>query len=328
MAMFAWFISHILFLTVCLSSLLINTRAAQICTEDVISIECAKAMGNAMYVEYGKSFNLYCATSEFQIEIRSEGISNDLYYTRNNQLLSNDLIEIVNSTTIKLHVETPPKSESIYVCRVKDTDEPVDWTAVIVEDKPPPVTDFDCHSYNPDNLICTWTRPESAFKTTYDVTFTISDGRNQITPNKCTNLVSHKDSRKMSCLWTHNMNSQPYKPEQLYFQLAVTNTFGTTKINKTPSQQLESVVPPGSLRDFLCQSEPLIPGSSRHPHLTPETSNYNQDYSYKVVCFVYEGGELSYFHPKDIDPSLCSHIVVDTASLDENQLTLKPRIGP
>ncbi|KAF2899048.1 hypothetical protein ILUMI_07128 [Ignelater luminosus] len=293
--------SCIVFLT-----LLGNVKTQEECTRDVITIDCARSIGNIIYVEHGKSVNLYCVIKGDYIGAND---SKQLYFTRNNVTLSDDLIRIMNSTAIKLYLRKPPISESIYTCKSKNNNKLIDWTAVVVGTKPQLVTDFACRVCNYKNFTCTWTRLENTNETTYEVTYSFPNENGLYTTSKCLNMTFDKDDKNMSCVWMLELDSQSSSTQkELYFQLKIKNRFGTTRISK-PYSELDDV---GSHDSFQ-----YCPHELSQPIPTPTTH-----FLYKIVCYVDSEARTrsgpTRFGPDNIDPSLCTHIVYADAGLDEN----------
>ncbi|RZC42750.1 fn3 and/or zf-C2HC 2 domain containing protein, partial [Asbolus verrucosus] len=140
-----------------------------------------------MVVEYGDPLDITCA---FDTGTPMPNASRFLAFRKNDETVSPEVVtmphskmndvrasllqtEIVNSTTIKLHIDKPNKvSADLYTCLMNNT--PVSLNFVTVGTKPQAVEDFNCISYNFDNL-CSWTPPENYVKTNYHLTYTLRD---------------------------------------------------------------------------------------------------------------------------------------------------------
>ncbi|KAF2900732.1 hypothetical protein ILUMI_05457 [Ignelater luminosus] len=299
--------SCIIFLTI-----LGNVRTQEDCTKNLNTIDCARSTGNIRYVEHGKSINLYCVIKENNT---NEQDSKQLYFTRNNVTLSNDLITIMNSTAIQLYLKKPPISESIYTWRLKNSNKLIDWTAVVVGTKPQPVTDFACRVCNYKNFTCTWTRLENTNETSYEVIYSFPTENGLYTTSNCLNKTFDKDGKKMSCVWTLKLNSQSSStPKELYFQLKMKNRFGITRIS-IPYSESNDMGSDGSLQDCPRQelSQPSLLSTTHFP--------------YKIVCYADREARTrvgpTRFGPDNIDASLCTHIVYADAGIDKNTLNLE-----
>ncbi|KAF2900731.1 hypothetical protein ILUMI_05456 [Ignelater luminosus] len=328
---------EILFLSILLAVIATDTISERHCTTHSTT-NYAERNSNKLYIKHGDSFNLNCVLNEEHYR----NLSNNIYFTRDNELLPNDMIQVLSGTAVRLHVKKPPKSESLYECRLKDYTKPICLNIVVVDARPLFVTDIDCISYNQDNFICTWTQPKSYVDITYDVKYYFPDNDNNDVssdndlilshPNKCPNVIYHKDTEKMSCLGTLDRNSYVNDTQRpFYLNLEMINVFGITTVHKTVSNFY--CVRSGSSQDSTSQSEestPVISTSEQVtlPHPTTEASVVDRNSPFKVVCYL-EGRArmlegIAKFLPNNIDSDLCTHIVYVYAILDEINLTLKP----
>jgi cytokine receptor domeless len=142
-------------------------------------------------------------------------------------------ITVLNSTAINLYIKNPQKVVSdSYMCLMSN--ETVCMNVVSVGTKPQPVTDFECVGYNFENLTCSWTPPQNYVKTDYNLTFSL-EGRRAVRYN-CPSLKYpdlNGGDKRMSCFW--NISTTPHYRqvhEKFFFNLTITNKFGTNQITK------------------------------------------------------------------------------------------------
>ncbi|CAH1153652.1 unnamed protein product [Phaedon cochleariae] len=214
-------------------------------------------------LEYGQPLNITCNMYEDIAEKYGENASSGLYFTHGNQVIPHEMVEIVNSTSIRLYIERPWKvanenfycnfNESLFTPHSRITEvNLVCMNVVIVGVSPQNVTDFSCIGRNYENLTCSWTEPENYVKTQYNLSYTFS-GRAARTCNKvrdpkgrerktkipkngqtktpfpCPKLTT--EDKIMSCFW--NISSRPqYRLVQptYIFTLNMTNQFGTNTL--------------------------------------------------------------------------------------------------
>ncbi|KAF5285234.1 hypothetical protein FQR65_LT13298 [Abscondita terminalis] len=100
--------------------------------------------------------------------------------------------------------------------------------------KPLPVNDFECISYNYENLTCTWTAPQNYAKTSYTLKYYHPARASRHARFRCPEIEEIENQRKMLCTWTIQ-SEPPYRQAQrtYYFELNMTNYFGSTQMNYT-----------------------------------------------------------------------------------------------
>ncbi|KAJ3639518.1 hypothetical protein Zmor_002874 [Zophobas morio] len=176
-------------------------------------------------IEFGSPLDITC------VIVNTSSQNASLSFTRNSKPIPGEMIDVINGTTIKLHVDNPPLvSGDQYTC-VLDKQTSVCMNRVSVGIKPQKVTDFSCISYNYDNLTCSWTTPNNYVRTDYNLTFTLGEGRAARYVYLCPAIVS-VDNRS-SCFW--NISTTPHYRlvhENFNFTLTMNNTFGTNQINE------------------------------------------------------------------------------------------------
>lgn len=179
-------------------------------------------------LEYGQPLNLTCILYDYIPE--RDGKHAELFFIKNNETnrLPKEMIEIVNSTSIRLYIERPNQaSDDNYVCYYGTN--LVCMNVVSVGVKPQNVTDFSCVGRNYENLTCTWTAPNNSVKTNYSLSFRLK-GRSSRSPIRCPNIT--EDKSKMSCVWTIS-SEPPYRAAQpsYNFSLLMSNHFGNNTHN-------------------------------------------------------------------------------------------------
>ncbi|KAK5639012.1 hypothetical protein RI129_011504 [Pyrocoelia pectoralis] len=188
-------------------------------------------------IEYGNSLDITCILNDNFVELHPEHSSRNLYFIRDQEVIPSEMIEVVNSTSIKLHIDKPPKSSSVYTCKLMNDSSAVCINNVVVGTKPQPVTDFKCYGLNFDNLTCTWTAPENYAKTNYNLSyyFPTRAGRNMLIGcPKVEQLLKKGNVTKLRCVWSVATIPQ-YRQAQrtFYFELNVSNHFGSYQFNYT-----------------------------------------------------------------------------------------------
>ncbi|RZB38682.1 cytokine receptor, partial [Asbolus verrucosus] len=163
---------------------------------------------------------------------RSPNASRFLTFSRNNETIPSEMIEIVNSTAIKLHIDRPPKvSGDSYTCLMNNS--AVCMNLVSVGTKPQPIDDFRCVSHNFDNLTCSWTAPENYIKTDYSLKYTLG-GRSSRYSYQCPSIQRSKVKNTMSCFW--NISTTPHYRQvhnEYFFTLKMKNKFGENQTDST-----------------------------------------------------------------------------------------------
>ncbi|KAF2896650.1 hypothetical protein ILUMI_09524 [Ignelater luminosus] len=198
----------------------------QYISADNYCIKDRKSSDNIIYIEYGNPLEIPC--------ILTEEHTRNLYFTQDNKTLPRENVRLLNSSSIKLHIEKPPRSKSIYACKLNNKE--VCSNTIIIDTKPLPIIDLECTSYNFQNLTCTWTSPKSLVDISYNLAHYFLSDRHLRNP--CPKLISHENGTRFSCSWIeyNRMHSE------IYFELTMTNIFGTTRVKKKLSHY-EHVVP-------------------------------------------------------------------------------------
>ncbi|EFA12822.1 cytokine receptor [Tribolium castaneum] len=199
-------------------------------------------------IEYGNPLDIICVLLNNSKNILGPDASLNLSFVRNQDAVPPEMIEVINSTAIKLHIDKPPKvSSDTYSC-LQYNKSAVCMNCVTVGTKPQPVTDFECISYNYDNLTCTWTPPENYIKTTYNLTFTLG-GRAARYIQACPHIDYSEKTKRMSCMWNVSTTPQYRQVHEVYnFNLTMENKFGTHR-QSYPFQHFAHVLsgPPENL---------------------------------------------------------------------------------
>lgn len=178
-------------------------------------------------LEYGSPLEILCVLNPWNNEGRN---ASSLIFYHNAALVPPEFLSVVNSTTLRLYVEKPPPSNSMYYCKLKANPElglpevPVCLNTVAVGYKPMEVQNFSCISHNWDNLTCTWTPPLNYVKTTYKLVYYLPGRAGGRFSYAC---PDNTDVRENRCFWdqsTSNPYRQPY--EYYYFVMTAENAFG------------------------------------------------------------------------------------------------------
>ncbi|CAH1965200.1 unnamed protein product [Acanthoscelides obtectus] len=185
---------------------------------------------------YGDALNITCNLCDNSTLAYGENASALLYFERNNDLVPKEEIEIINSTSIRLHVQRHPMvKKDMYYCLFNDTrnrkeEKLVCMNTVIVGVPPQNVTDFSCISRNYEDLVCTWTPPENYVNTSYNLSYTLKGRAGRLNPHRCPNLEYEKgDPPKMHCFWNISTNPQYRQAHPAFdFTLTMWNVFNMT----------------------------------------------------------------------------------------------------
>lgn len=156
--------------------------------------------------------------------------SSHLVFFHDYREVPEEFVTVVNSTTLQLYIKRPPVSSSMYYCKLKDTPDKDMYTAVclnkvIVDKKPDEVQNISCISKNWQSLTCSWKKPLSFVKTTYDLYFRLPGRAGGRMHYKCPEIL--ENDTYDSCFWditTDPHYRQPY--EYYYFTLTASNVFG------------------------------------------------------------------------------------------------------
>lgn len=154
-------------------------------------------------------------------------------------------MSVVNKSTIKLYIEKPPLSESMYYCTDETREHTVCFNSVIVGTKPKEVVDFSCVGYNFDNMTCTWTAPQNYVKTNYSLKYHFQ-GRNSRGYFNCPKIEpggSVTAVAPMKCFWDISTEPHYRQMQQIYFfTLQAANEFGNMSL-KYNFTHFENVIP-------------------------------------------------------------------------------------
>ncbi|XP_030748667.1 cytokine receptor isoform X2 [Sitophilus oryzae] len=260
-------------------------------------------------LEYGEDLNLWCVLHQDKAATYLENASSLMKFTYEKQA---QISEIVNSTTIKLHIEKHPLTTATgYTCEING--ETVCYNVVIVGTKPKEVMDFDCVGRNYENFTCSWTAPENYVKTEYFLEYYIPQ-RPQRTAIGCPKIEQDKD--KYSCTWSFYTKPQYRHSNPIFeFNLTASNVFGKRTLNKTivqysriipnpPVNLTATAISPNSIKlswaiPVLIRSFP--PGldfrvSYWEKHSGKWTTLYNSSNTHKPPSVEYTLENLPYAH--------------------------------
>jgi len=180
-------------------------------------------------LEYGNPLRILCILNNSHSEAAGKN-SSDLVFFLDDSEVPKEFVRVVNSTTLEVYKEKPPMSSSMYYCKLKNTYAKDKYMAVclnkvIVDSKPEEVQNISCISRNWQNLTCTWKKPQSFVKTTYDLYFRLpgrAGGRMQY---HCPEVMDNDTYG--SCFWDIKTNPHYRLPyEYYYFTLTAKNVFG------------------------------------------------------------------------------------------------------
>jgi hypothetical protein len=81
-------------------------------------------------LEYGKPLTIFCVLNVSH-PVAANKSSSDLVFFHDSKEVPQDLVTVVNSTTLEIHIEKPPISSSMYYCKLKTGEIPtVTYTAI------------------------------------------------------------------------------------------------------------------------------------------------------------------------------------------------------
>ncbi|KAJ8955445.1 hypothetical protein NQ318_003544 [Aromia moschata] len=201
-------------------------------------------------IKYGEALNITCNLNMSMVAQYGENVSSRLYFTRNNEELPSEMIDVLNSTSIRLYLKDHPKGKQLnYYCWIRD--EPTHKTAlstrhsgnkvvcfnvVFVGVAPQNITDFSCLSRNYENLTCSWTAKTNYVDTDYNLTYylRVRASRNNKRHKRPDTNESKQTETRLSCYWDLYTDPQ-YRQSHgvFYFRLRMNNTFGTNENNFT-----------------------------------------------------------------------------------------------
>ncbi|XP_018331539.1 cytokine receptor [Agrilus planipennis] len=186
-------------------------------------------------VEYGNPLDITCILNDDYVEKHGINSSSNLYFTRDGEDLPAEMITLLDSKSIRLHIDKPDKTNnSMYTCKLRNDNLAVCLNTVIVGVKPQMVDDFECVGYNYENLTCSWSQPDNYIKTNYSLTYYFPGRASRESTYSCPDLVEDPETHKMSCFW--NIYTLPfYRQAQrtYHFILTMTNKFGVNQLNRT-----------------------------------------------------------------------------------------------
>ncbi|XP_044765029.1 cytokine receptor [Coccinella septempunctata] len=193
-------------------------------------------------IRYGEPLDIYCILNENAAKSFGPNASQKLTFTRGTKNLNSEMIQVINETTIKLHVEKPAKgNREYYICTNKfEKKKYVCANFVYVGVPPQEITDFRCVSENLDNLTCRWTAPQNYIVTTYNLTYSLDPDSEQF---KCPQIEGEEGS-EMKCTW--NLGTAPIYRQSVseyYFSLTANNTFGNYTMPTKLFKHFEHVIP-------------------------------------------------------------------------------------
>lgn len=186
-----------------------------------------------IYMEMDSPLEIFCVLNTSRPEF-AENNANSIVFYRDSERLSGEYVNIINDTTARLHIDGV-RSSGEYSCRIIDmadykalqasddkpifTEELVCSNSVTVGDKVAPITNFECLSYNWEVLNCTWTPPENAIKTRYEVHYELPASRaRKSRPHFCPN---DDDVQLNRCSWTLDTDP-PYRRTYSIYTFVIT----------------------------------------------------------------------------------------------------------
>ncbi|XP_045481891.1 cytokine receptor [Harmonia axyridis] len=189
-------------------------------------------------VRYGEPLDIYCSLNENETKSLGPNPSRHLTFAMNNFDISK-MINVVNETTIKLHVEKPFfGSKQYYRCMYQK--EYICANFVYVGVPPQEITDFRCISENLDNLTCRWTAPQNHVFTSYNLTYSSDPLLEQYECPK----IEEGEGSEMKCTWS--LSTGPIYRQNLptyYFRLTANNTFGNYSMPIVKFKHFKHVIP-------------------------------------------------------------------------------------
>ncbi|XP_044741513.1 cytokine receptor-like isoform X2 [Chrysoperla carnea] len=180
-------------------------------------------------LEEGQDLDIYCILNDEYMKSENHMNSSHLVFDHDSISLRKEMVEIVNASTIRLHVKNVTRSYSNYYCKF-DNGTKVCYNKVAVDTKPRDIekTDFQCYSNNWQNLTCKWRVPEHYVKTNYTLTYMLP-GRAARVVYACPPNQLKNDGNEYQCFWS--LNTRPLYRQTyplLKFTLNSSNIFGET----------------------------------------------------------------------------------------------------
>ncbi|KAL3290154.1 hypothetical protein HHI36_023517 [Cryptolaemus montrouzieri] len=210
------------------------------CTPGVKWLGYTRPKGDVV-LEYGNPLDIYCVLHEEEASKIGENASQYLAFKRSDKLLSREMVQVINSTTVKLHIENLEKtSAEHYSCILKNFTEEVVvcMNFVDIGVRPQPVNDFKCISNNLDNLTCKWTAPENYVETNYNLSYS---EMNTFRRYSCP-AIEGRTVR--SCTWS--LSTDPIYRQSVpdyIFYLSMSNILGNYSMPPKHFKHFENVIP-------------------------------------------------------------------------------------
>ncbi|XP_066996548.1 cytokine receptor [Anabrus simplex] len=202
-------------------------------------------------LEYGSSLEIFCNLDLSHRDAQGYNASNLVFY-KDMDPVPSELIQIVNSTTIRLFEQSPAASKAYYYCKLRtpSTDIGVCLNTVAVGYRPQEVLNFTCLSHNWSNLTCRWTKPENYIKTKYTLHFHLPGRAGARMTFRCPPLKEdHVLKRTLQknedvCFWDHS-TSPPYRQpyEFYYFLMSGENQLDAVNFNPIKFHHYSHVIP-------------------------------------------------------------------------------------
>ncbi|XKL60371.1 hypothetical protein PGB90_001387 [Kerria lacca] len=193
-------------------------------------------------LQVGTPLEIFCI-----LNLNETQSANNIVFYRNNDLIDQRYVTVINSTTSRLYIENITESNDWFYCKLRQIDtstkeyEPssletsnqidsndvtVCMNTVAVGSPPKEVENFTCISKNWELLNCSWSVPENFVPTNYSVSyqFLVRSGRNKKFP--CSNDT---DVKLHYCVWTMK-SSVPYRRNFEYLRMIVE---GVNQFNKS-----------------------------------------------------------------------------------------------
>lgn len=239
---------HVIIFTVlliCIGSV----HSSRQCFSRMTSIGYTEPHGD-ISIKYGDPLNILCVINDDAAAKYKGNASQYMYFQKDNTVLSKEMITIVNSTTISLHIENPAKTvRDAYHCYIRGPKNKtfICYNFVFVGVPPQPVTDFQCTSYNKDNLTCNWTAPENFVQTNYSLAYYDRPyNASGAEPFYCPKIEGKRRGNVMekSCTWS--VSTYPIYRQSVrdyYFSLNMSNILGHRVMPSVYFNHFENVRP-------------------------------------------------------------------------------------
>lgn len=208
--------------------------------------------------------------------------SNDLmFYASDDKPVPPESIKIVNDTTIELHVRNATAGTHKHICKMNDSIG-IAIKTVNVGYKPRNVLNFKCHSYNWQNMNCSFEQPYNPIPTSFSLIFGFENS-----PGDFQCPLDQKYNHKWECY--RDMDSSYRQSQELYnFVLEATNVLGNNTERFTINHY-DNVIPE-------------MPSECFTSNITSRSALLHWSISYKLQTFkrdfVYEIKILSMYDNK------------------------------